>query len=148
MNWMKKLFHVSSFSSGTIINNSLRYSKIVQIQNDQMICWVDNQFLLYTSYHFVHHMLTVHVLAEHRASNRANMAASKYQNNVVKMVDWNGRVQIVLFLYLLFHRCVMFLLSQVVLSLECLWANRIHSIVSEQNQIQIILRKMYIYLLL
>lgn len=100
-----------------IINSSLRHSKMVQ--NGQLI-YTDNLFLLYMSYCFVWHILTALILAEYRTRNRVKMAGSTYQDNMVKMVGWNGRVGMSFF-YICY---TMFLPSQVFLFLERLCAGQ------------------------
>lgn len=100
-----------------IINSSLRHSKMVQ--NGQLI-YTDNLFLLYMPYCFVWHILTALILAEYRASNRVKMAGSTYQDNMVKMMGWNGRVEMSFF----YICCTTFLPSQVFLFLERLCAGQ------------------------
>lgn len=100
-----------------IINSSFRHSKMVQ--NGQLI-YTDNLFLLYMSCCFVGCILTALIQAEYRTRNRVKMARSTYQDNMVKMMGWNGRVEMS-FLYIC---CTMFLLSQVFLFLERLCASQ------------------------
>ena len=101
-----------------IINGSLRYSKMVQ--NGQLIYCANNLFLLYMSYCFVGPILTALILAEYRTRNRVKMAGSTYQGNMVKMMGWNGSVDMSFFCIC----CTMFLPSQVFLFLEWLCASQ------------------------
>lgn len=73
----------------TLVNSSLRYSKIVQ--NGQMVYGVDNLFCIYVLPFHLTHM--VHILSEYRTKNRIKIAGSKYEDTMVKMVGWNGKVQ-------------------------------------------------------
>lgn len=77
---MKKLFHAS-------LRSLEEYNKpFSQVFQDCSEC-SDDLFLLYIAYHFVHYILVIYVLAGYRENNRVKMAASKYQNNMVRMVD-------------------------------------------------------------
>lgn len=121
MNWMKTLLHVSSFNSGDYIK---QFSQVFQDGpewSDDPLCWSSIFYvypiILSTTY------LQSRFWQNREKSNRVKMAASKYQNTMVKMVGWNGSVLSVPFLYLPYHECVILAIT-LVLFVKCLCASQ------------------------
>lgn len=94
-----------------------------------MIHYVDNLFLSCMSSHFLYHI--------HRANNRVKMVISKYQNNVVKIVCRNGRVQMSFFCICCAVDVPCSCHHKLFFSQNASVLVRTHSIVNEPNPIQI-----------
>lgn len=74
-----------------IINSSLRHSQMVQ--NGQLIYCTDELFLLYMFCLWD----TYSPYSDYRTRNRVEIAGSTYQDNMVKRMGWNGRVEMSFF---------------------------------------------------